>query len=63
MAAGLGKQRLYVVPSARLVVVRFAPINSERSGFSDSRLLTLILEAVGEEPIPSDDISVRSPTD
>jgi CubicO group peptidase (beta-lactamase class C family) len=63
MAAGLGKQRLYVVPSARLVVVRFAPINSERSGFSDSRLLALILEAVGEEPIPSDDISVRSPTD
>jgi len=63
MAAGLGKQRLYVVPSVRLVVVRFAPLNSERSRFSDTRLLTLILEALGEQPIPFDDISVRSPTE
>ena len=35
MAAGLGKQRLYVIPQAKLVVVRFADLQSERAAFRD----------------------------
>ena len=51
MAAGLGKQRLYVVPSAGLVVVRFAPLNSELVQFDDQTLLNLLLQAVGAPAI------------
>lgn len=63
MAAGLGKQRLYVVPSVRMVAVRFAPLNSERSKFSDTRMLTLLLDAIGEQPIPFGDVSARGAND
>ncbi|MBM4009663.1 MAG: serine hydrolase, partial [Planctomycetes bacterium] len=59
MAAGLGKQRLYVVPSVRMVAVRFAPLNSERSAFSDTRMLTLLLEALGEQSLPFGEVKVR----
>lgn len=59
MAAGLGKQRLYVVPSVRMVAVRFAPLNSERSAFSDSRMLTLLLEALGEQSLPFGEVKAR----
>ena len=34
MAAGTGKERLYVIPSLGLVVVRFAPLNSGGPGSS-----------------------------
>jgi CubicO group peptidase (beta-lactamase class C family)/beta-glucanase (GH16 family) len=47
VAAGLGNQRLYVVPSAGLVVVRFAPLNSERGTFNDQVMLDKLLTAVG----------------
>lgn len=63
MAAGLGKQRLYVVPSVRMVAVRFAPLHSERSKFSDTRMLTLLLDALGEQPIPFGDVSARGAND
>lgn len=59
MAAGMGKQRLYIVPSARMVAVRFAPLNSERSAFSDTRMLKLLLEALGEKAIPFGEVSAR----
>jgi CubicO group peptidase (beta-lactamase class C family) len=45
VAAGLGNQRLYVVPSAGLVVVRFAPLNSERGTFNDQVMLDKLLSA------------------
>jgi CubicO group peptidase (beta-lactamase class C family) len=56
MAAGLGRQRLYVVPQARLVVVRFGDLRSERRGFEDAAFLAPILRAVGSTPI-----AVRTP--
>jgi CubicO group peptidase (beta-lactamase class C family) len=42
MAAGLGKQRLYVVPEQGLVVVRFAEATRQGRAFSDTELLGLI---------------------
>jgi hypothetical protein len=56
MAAGLGKQRLYVIPSANLVVVRFAPLNSGSRGFSDEQLIARLLEAAGASPVDFPDI-------
>ena len=47
IAAGLGKQRLYVVPEHDLVVVRFAPLNSEKGKFNDQAMLEPILQAIG----------------
>jgi len=46
MAAGLGKQRLYVIPQYRLVVVRFAEATTQGQGFNDRELLERI---VGDE--------------
>lgn len=43
MAAGLGKQRLYVLPQYRLVVVRFAEATSEGLRFNDRELIGHIL--------------------
>jgi CubicO group peptidase (beta-lactamase class C family) len=43
MAAGLGKQRLYIIPSLGLVVERLAPLSSENSNWSDDRFLSLLL--------------------
>lgn len=42
MAAGLGKQRLYVSEQLGLTVVRMGPLNSGRQ-FDDERFLTLLL--------------------
>lgn len=39
MAAGVGKQRLYIIPSAKLVVVRYG----DGGDFSDGELLKLLL--------------------
>jgi len=41
------------------VAVRFAPLNSERSAFSDTRMLTLLLEALGEQSLPFGEVKVR----
>jgi CubicO group peptidase (beta-lactamase class C family) len=43
MAAGLGKQRLYVIPQFNMVVVRFAEATAEGQRFDDRKLLSLIL--------------------
>jgi CubicO group peptidase (beta-lactamase class C family) len=48
MAAGLGKQRLYVVPQRDMVVVRFAEATSEGRGFDDRAFLGPIL---GLDPV------------
>lgn len=50
VAAGLGKQRLYVIPSAGLVAVRFAPLNSERVNFDDQVMLDFLMDAAGASP-------------
>lgn len=43
MAAGAGGQRLYVVPSLKLVVVRQAPVLSGERTFNDGRFMRLLL--------------------
>lgn len=45
MAAGLGKQRLYVLPEHGLVIVRFAEPNREGMQFGNREFLKPILEA------------------
>ncbi len=44
MAAGLGKQRLYVLPQYKLTVVRFAPLANESKEFSNVKFLKPIIE-------------------
>lgn len=43
MAAGLGKQRLYVIPQHKLVVVRFAESTTAGQRFEDREFLSLLL--------------------
>ena len=43
MAAGLGKQRLYVIPQHKLVVVRFAEGTAQGQRFDDREILGRIL--------------------
>jgi CubicO group peptidase (beta-lactamase class C family) len=51
MAAGLGKQRLYVIPKYDLVVVRFAEPSSQGARFQNDDFMKPILEAlVSEKP-------------
>ena len=45
MAAGLGKQRLYIVPAFGLVIVRFAEIGPNGRRFEDKPFLQPIVEA------------------
>jgi CubicO group peptidase (beta-lactamase class C family) len=44
MAAGLGKQRLLVIPELQMVVVRFAELGQEGMRYSDAELLKLLLK-------------------
>lgn len=44
MAAGLGGQRLYVIPSLRLTIVRQAPVVGSRGNFRDPEFLGLLAE-------------------
>ena len=46
MAAGLGKQRLLIVPAYNLVVVRFAENTPQGAGFANDAFLTPILQGV-----------------
>ncbi|HLP83540.1 MAG TPA: serine hydrolase [Phycisphaerales bacterium] len=48
MAAGLGKQRLFVLPELDLVVVRFAEPSREGRAFSNEEFLKPIVEAVSK---------------
>lgn len=43
MAAGAGKQRLYILPEHGLVIVRLAEMNQKGVNFNDTRFLKLIL--------------------
>ena len=43
MAAGVGHQRLYLLPTQRLVVVRFAPLATELDEWSDDEFLGRLL--------------------
>jgi CubicO group peptidase (beta-lactamase class C family) len=47
MAAGLGKQRLYVIPKHELVVVRFAEPSPQGARFQNDDFLKPILQALG----------------
>nr|MCU0688559.1 hypothetical protein [Phycisphaerales bacterium] len=49
MAAGLGKQRLYVLPQYDMVIVRFGELRSENRGFDDREFLGRVLGMVGED--------------
>lgn len=48
MAAGLGKQRLFILPELDLVVVRFAEPSREGLAFSNEEFLKPIVEAVSK---------------
>ena len=58
MAAGLGKQRLYIIPQFNMVIVRFAEATTEGQRFDDRELLGRILgvgtarSASKEQPLP-----------
>ncbi|HRF02707.1 MAG TPA: serine hydrolase [Pirellulaceae bacterium] len=43
MAAGMGKQRLYVLPEAKMTIVRFGELNGSQT-FSDREFLSTILD-------------------
>lgn len=43
MAAGAGKQRLYVIPSLKLVVVRQGPVQTASAQFTDEEFLSRLL--------------------
>ena len=46
MAAGSGKQRLYLIPSLKLVIVRQGPLTAARK-FSDIEFLSRLLRGAG----------------
>ena len=49
MAAGLGKQRLFVIPDRQLVIVRFAEPTAEGRDFQNQAFLEPIVEAFSEK--------------
>lgn len=49
MAAGLGKQRLYVLPHQELVIVRFAEATREGARFQNDAFLKPIVESVAHQ--------------
>jgi hypothetical protein len=42
MAAGKGKQRLYILPEQKLTIVRFGPLEGSK-GFDNREFLRLLL--------------------
>lgn len=58
-AAGLGEQRLYVVPSLKLVVVRQGPISKART-FSDMAFLSRLIRGVPDDSENQDPKAQRS---
>ncbi|MCX7819915.1 MAG: beta-lactamase family protein [Kiritimatiellae bacterium] len=53
MAAGLGKQRLYVLPDRGWVVVRFGDGSRESVAFSDAELIQRLLETEASAAAPA----------
>lgn len=58
MAAGLGKQRLYVLPDQNLVIVRFAEATDQGRRYSDAEFLAL---ALGK--LPTSDTNADTPAE
>lgn len=58
MAAGLGKQRLYVLPDQNLVIVRFAEATDQGRRYSDAEFLAL---ALGK--LPTSDNNADAPAE
>jgi CubicO group peptidase (beta-lactamase class C family) len=50
MAAGAGKQRLYLLPEQGLVVVRLAEMGTKGTSFNDTRFLKHLLGMAGDAP-------------
>jgi hypothetical protein len=50
MAAGAGKQRLYLLPEQGLVVVRLAEMGTKGTSFNDTRFLKELLGMAGDPP-------------
>jgi hypothetical protein len=50
MAAGAGKQRLYLLPEHGLVIVRLAEMGTEGVSFNDTRFLKHLLGMAGDAP-------------
>jgi CubicO group peptidase (beta-lactamase class C family) len=61
MAAGLGKQRLFVLPQYQLVIVRFAPIDAEGAQFDNAAFLKPIVEAFNAEAAGAANPAVPTP--
>jgi CubicO group peptidase (beta-lactamase class C family)/predicted dienelactone hydrolase len=53
LAAGAGKQRLYVIPSQKLVIVRQGDLTASRT-FSDAAFLDRLLRGAGERETPAE---------
>jgi CubicO group peptidase (beta-lactamase class C family) len=54
MAAGAGKQRLYILPKQGLVIVRFAQMNAKGAAFSDTEFIQTVLGLAGGAPVPAE---------
>ena len=50
MAAGAGKQRLYLLPEHGLVIVRLAEMGGKGTSFDDTRFLKEVLGMAGDPP-------------
>ncbi len=61
MAAGLGKQRLFVLPQYQLVIVRFAPLENEGAKFDNAAFLRPIVEAFGATKAPATEAPKTTP--
>jgi hypothetical protein len=60
MAAGAGKQRLYILPEHGLVIVRFAEMGQSGTGFNDTQFLKLGLGMAGGGTVPDPDAPDRN---
>lgn len=60
MAAGAGKQKLYMVPSQRLLIVQFAEAPRR---FQERELLRLVLDALPKQPDASSERRSTPPTE
>jgi CubicO group peptidase (beta-lactamase class C family) len=60
MAAGAGKQRLYLLPEHGLVIVRFAEMGQAGANFNDTQFLKLVLGMAGGGTVRGPDAADRN---
>jgi CubicO group peptidase (beta-lactamase class C family) len=60
MAAGAGKQRLYLLPEHGLVIVRFAEMGQAGANFNDTQFLKLVLGIDGRGTVRGPDAADRN---